>query len=39
MDEVDFSNLNARLKANSLMEKMTNRWLDYLLEKHSIPRV
>jgi hypothetical protein len=39
MDEVDFSNLNARLKANSLMEKMSNRWLDYLLEKYPIPRV
>ena len=34
MDHVDFANLNARLRANSVMEKITNRWLDYLLEKH-----
>jgi NAD(P)H-flavin reductase len=36
MDEVDFVNLNARLKANSLMEKITNKWLDYLIEKHHL---
>jgi NAD(P)H-flavin reductase len=39
MDEVDFTNLNARLKANSLMEKITNRWFDYILEKHPLERV
>ncbi len=35
MDEVDFANLNARLRANSVMEKITNRWLDLLLEGSS----
>jgi hypothetical protein len=39
MDEVDFTNLNARLKANSLMEKITNRWFDYILETHPLERV
>jgi len=39
MDEVDFTNLNARLKTNSLMEKITNRWFDYILEKHQLERV
>lgn len=39
MDEVDFGNLRDRLKANSIMEKITGRWLDYILEKHSVPRV
>lgn len=33
MDEVDFPNLNARLKQNSVQEKLTNLWLDYLLKK------
>jgi hypothetical protein len=36
MDEVDFANLNARLRANSVMEKISNRWLDYVLE-HDVP--
>lgn len=39
MDEVDFPNLNARLKQNSVQEKLTNLWLDYLLKKKSLPRV
>ena len=39
MDEVDFSNLNSRLKANSVMEKLSNQWLDYILELHPLPRV
>ena len=39
MDEVDFGNLGRRLRANSVMEKVTNRWLDYILETHPIPRV
>jgi hypothetical protein len=39
MDEVDFGNLGRRLKANSVLEKITNRWLDYILETHPIPRV
>ncbi|MBI5215175.1 MAG: pyridine nucleotide-disulfide oxidoreductase [Ignavibacteriae bacterium] len=39
MDEVDFANLNSRLKANSLMEKISNKWLDYIIEKHSLVKV
>jgi NADPH-dependent glutamate synthase beta subunit-like oxidoreductase/NAD(P)H-flavin reductase len=39
MDEVDFGNLSSRLRANSVMEKVTNRWLDYILETHPIPRI
>ena len=39
MDEVDFGNLSSRLKANSIMEKISSRWLDYIFEKHPIPRV
>ncbi len=39
MDEVDFPNLNARLKQNSVQEKLTNLWLDYLLKKKPLLRV
>ncbi len=33
LDRVDFPNLNARLKQNSVQEKLSGIWLDYLLEK------
>jgi len=33
LDHVDFTNLNGRLKANSVQEKMANLWLDYLLQR------
>ncbi len=33
LDRVDFVNLNARLKANSVLEKLSNAWLDHLLAK------
>jgi NADPH-dependent glutamate synthase beta subunit-like oxidoreductase/NAD(P)H-flavin reductase len=36
MDQVDFANLNARLKANSVMEKITNKWLDLVQEKYGL---
>ncbi len=36
MDEVDFANLNARLRANTVMEKLTNKWLDLVEEKYRI---
>jgi hypothetical protein len=36
MDEVDFANLHARLRANTVMEKLTNKWLDYVEEKYGI---
>jgi NAD(P)H-flavin reductase len=39
MDEVDFGHLNSRLRANSVMEKISNRWLDYILESHAVPRI
>ena len=39
MDEVDFGHLSRRLRGNSVMEKISNRWLDYILEFHPIPRV
>ena len=32
LDEVDFANLNSRLRANSLQEKITNMWLEHLLK-------
>ncbi len=33
LDEVDFQNLNDRLKANGVLEKLTNAWLDRLLAR------
>jgi hypothetical protein len=39
MDEVDFSNLNSRLQANGVMEKISAQWLEHLFRKHSIDRV
>lgn len=33
LDFVDFKNLNDRLKANSVQEKLTNLWLDRLFKK------
>jgi len=33
LDKVDFPNLNARLRQNTVQEKLSNLWLDYLLEK------
>ena len=33
LDFVDFKNLNERLKANSIQEKLTNLWLDRALDK------
>ncbi len=33
LDRVDFPNLNARLRQNSVQEKLSGIWLDYLLEK------
>ncbi|MDD5271720.1 MAG: pyridine nucleotide-disulfide oxidoreductase, partial [Methylovulum sp.] len=33
LDKVDFPHLNARLRQNSVQEKLSNLWLDYLLLK------
>jgi hypothetical protein len=40
LDRVDFTHLNQRLRANSMQEKLSNAWLDTLLERDpSIIRV
>jgi hypothetical protein len=31
MDHVDFKNLNTRLQQNTVQEKLSSQWLDYLL--------
>ena len=36
MDHVDFSNLNQRLKQNSVAEKLADQWLTYLIEKYRL---
>ncbi|MGH8578803.1 MAG: pyridine nucleotide-disulfide oxidoreductase, partial [Gammaproteobacteria bacterium] len=33
LDHVDFDNLHARLRQNSVQEKLSSLWLDYLLNK------
>jgi NAD(P)H-flavin reductase len=38
LDRVDFENLSARLRQNSVQEKISNRWLDLLLERDRIGR-
>jgi NAD(P)H-flavin reductase len=39
LDEVDFQNLNERLKMNSLSEKLTQAYFECLLAKEPIPMV
>ncbi|MEQ1757932.1 MAG: FAD-dependent oxidoreductase [Vicinamibacterales bacterium] len=39
MDKVDFPNLNARLRQNTVQEKLSNLWLDHLLEGVTLDRV
>jgi len=39
MDRVDFPNLNARLRQNTVQEKLANRWLDHLLDTVELPHV
>jgi hypothetical protein len=36
---VDFPNLAARLRQNTVQEKLSNMWLDHLLEGQALPRV
>lgn len=38
LDHVDFVNLNARLRQNTVQEKLTNVYLDYLFQKGNIER-
>ena len=37
MDRVDFPNLNARLRQNTVQEKLSNLWLTHLLETVDLP--
>jgi NAD(P)H-flavin reductase len=39
IDHVDFDNLAARLRANTVQEKLTNLWLDRLLAQNDIRQV
>lgn len=39
LDLVDFNNLNARLRVNSIQEKMTNLWIDHVLSSGALERV
>ena len=39
MDRVDFPNLNARLRQNTVQEKLSNMWLDHLLETVDLPHI
>jgi len=39
MDVMDWENLRMRLRGNSLHEKLTALWLEYLLERAELPRV
>ena len=34
LDAVDFANLSARLRQNSVQEKLSDLWLDYVLERY-----
>jgi NADPH-dependent glutamate synthase beta subunit-like oxidoreductase/NAD(P)H-flavin reductase len=39
LDIVDLDNLDERLSQNQVQEHLTNQWLDFLLERHDMPRV
>jgi NADPH-dependent glutamate synthase beta subunit-like oxidoreductase/NAD(P)H-flavin reductase len=39
LDEVDFPNLAARLRANTVAEKLANLWLDHLFRHGDVPRI
>jgi NAD(P)H-flavin reductase len=39
MDKVDFANLNARLRQNTVQEKLSSLWLDHLLETVDLPHI
>ncbi len=39
MDRVDFPNLNMRLRQNTVQEKLSNRWLDDLLDTVDLPHI
>ena len=39
MDRVDFPNLAARLRQNTVQEKLSNLWFDHLLAGAGLPHV
>jgi len=39
LDDVDFANLRARLRQNTVTEKLTNLWLTRLLSKREVAEV
>jgi NAD(P)H-flavin reductase len=39
MDRVDFPNLNARLRQNTVQEKLSNLWLTHLLDTVDLPHI
>ncbi|MBZ5557639.1 MAG: FAD-dependent oxidoreductase [Acidobacteriia bacterium] len=39
MDRVDFPNLAARLRQNTVQEKLSNLWLDHLLRGAALPHI
>jgi len=39
MDRVDFPNLAARLRQNTVQEKLSNMWLDHLLHLQPLPHI
>ena len=39
MDAMDWEHLRARLRGNSLQEKLSALWLDFLLDRADLPRV
>ena len=39
LDRVDFPNLAARLRQNTVQEKLSNLWLDHLLRGTALPHV
>jgi hypothetical protein len=39
LDEVDFSNLAARLRTNTVSEKLSDLWLSHLFHHSELPRV
>jgi hypothetical protein len=39
MDRVDFPNLAARLRQNTVQEKLSNLWFDHLMQESALPHV
>jgi NADPH-dependent glutamate synthase beta subunit-like oxidoreductase/NAD(P)H-flavin reductase len=37
LDRVDFDNLNQRLRVNSVQEKLSNLWLDHVVQREKLP--